>query len=294
MHRLARLALPLAVCLAARPAVAEVPRVLTDIPPVHALVAGVMGGLGAPELLLAPGADEHDFQLRPSQMRAIEEAGLIVWVGAELTPWLAEAGAESPAERLGLLDLPTTQHRDFAGDEGHDHGTRDPHAWLDPDNARAWVAAIAARLAALDPANAETYRANAIDVAAKITALEARIAARLAPLAGRGFVTFHDAYGYFAAHFGLSPLGSIADGEAAAPGAAHLTDLRALLASGAVACLFPEAQHDPALALQLAEDTPTRLGGPLDPVGSAIPPGAGAYEALMTGIAETLVDCLDF
>ena len=58
----------------ATPALAEVPQVVTDIPPVHSLVAQVMGDLGQPELLLAKGADEHDFQLRPSQAGAVAGA----------------------------------------------------------------------------------------------------------------------------------------------------------------------------------------------------------------------------
>ena len=52
-------------------ALADVPQVQTDIPPVAALVAQVMGDLGAPGVLLDKGGDEHDMQLRPSQMRAL-------------------------------------------------------------------------------------------------------------------------------------------------------------------------------------------------------------------------------
>jgi nitrogen fixation/metabolism regulation signal transduction histidine kinase len=63
------------------PALADVPRVITDIPPVYGLVAQVMGDLGAPVLLLEKGADEHDFQLRPSQMRDIASADVAVMKG---------------------------------------------------------------------------------------------------------------------------------------------------------------------------------------------------------------------
>jgi len=61
-----RLALPLTLCLAT-PALADAPRVVTDIPPVHSLAAMVMDGVGTPELLLPPGASPHDFALRPSR-----------------------------------------------------------------------------------------------------------------------------------------------------------------------------------------------------------------------------------
>ena len=73
------------------PAWAEVPKVVTDIHPVHALVSQVMGDLGAPVLLLERGASEHDFQLRPSQAADLADADLVVWIGPELTPWLDRA-----------------------------------------------------------------------------------------------------------------------------------------------------------------------------------------------------------
>ena len=89
-------------------AMAEVPKVVTDIPPVQALVAQVMGDLGSPVLLLEKGADEHDFQLRPSQMRAVADANLVVWIGPELTPWLDRAMAANSGTSLALLDAAGT------------------------------------------------------------------------------------------------------------------------------------------------------------------------------------------
>lgn len=286
------------LCLLPLPALAAPPLVVTDIPPVHALTAQVMGALGSPVLLLAPGADEHDFQLRPSQMRDIAGAGLIVWIGPELTPWLDRASAGATATSLRLLKAPGTTQRAFAdahgADEDHDedHSGIDPHAWLNPRNAALWLPLIAAELSRLDPANAATYAANASAAAAEVAALDAEIAAILAPAAALPFASQHDAYGHFIDRYGLTFAGAIADGEAADPGAAHLSDLRARLEAGEVACLFPEVQHDPAMALQLAEGTPARLGGALDPVGSALEPGPGAYAALLRAIAGTLAACL--
>lgn len=286
------------LCLMPLPALAAPPLVVTDIPPVHALTAQVMGALGSPVLLLAPGADEHDFQLRPSQMRDIAGAGLIVWIGPELTPWLDRASAGATATSLRLLKAPGTTQRAFAdahgADEDHDedHSGIDPHAWLNPRNAALWLPLIAAELSRLDPANAATYAANASAAAAEVAALDAEIAAILAPAAALPFASQHDAYGHFIDRYGLTFAGAIADGEAADPGAAHLSDLRARLEAGEVACLFPEVQHDPAMALQLAEGTPARLGGALDPVGSALEPGPGAYAELLRAIAGTLAACL--
>ncbi|WP_137109993.1 zinc ABC transporter substrate-binding protein [Rhodobacter sp. SY28-1] len=295
----------------ATPALAEVPKVVADIPPVHALVAQVMGDLGQPDLLLAKGADEHDFQLKPSQAGAVADADLVVWIGPELTPWLDGAMDSRPegASALALLDAEGTvrrpygeaktddhghedEHADEAGhDHGHDHGSEDPHAWLDPGNAQVWLGLIAADLGKLDPDNAATYTANAAAASEQIAALDAELQALLAPVKDKPFVAFHDAYGYFVDHYGLKQMGSIAEGDAASPGAARLADLRATLEAGEVLCIFPEVQHDPALVSQMAEGTGAKVGGALDPVGSSLEPGPGAYAALLRGLAQTIADC---
>ena len=104
-------------------------------------------------------------------------------------------------------------------------------------------------------------------------------------------VVFHDAYGYLADRYGLSVFGSIALGDATAPGAARLTELRDATAGGAVLCVFPEAQHDPKLAEQLAEGSGARLGPALAPNGSTLEPGPGLYAALLTGLATAMTSC---
>jgi zinc transport system substrate-binding protein len=284
------------------PALAEVPSVVTDIPPVHALVAQVMGDLGQPVLLLAKGADEHDFQLKPSQAGAVADADLVVWIGPELTPWLDSAMESRPegAAALGLLDAEgtlrlgygeTAEAQGHDHDDGHDHDGEDPHAWLDPDNAKVWLGLIAAELGRLDRENAAAYTANAVASGERIAALDAEVAAILLPVQSKPIVTFHDAFGYFANHYGLTVAGSIAVGDAASPGAARLVELRATLEAGEGLCIFPEVQHDPALVTQMAEGTGARIGGPLDPVGSSLDAGPGAYAALLTGMAQVIADC---
>jgi zinc transport system substrate-binding protein len=260
------------LCLAGFSAQAEVPNVVTDIPPVHALVAQVMAGLGAPELLVTGGSDAHSFQLRPSQAATLGEADLLFWIGPEMTPWLDRALAGDFAGKpVALLQAPGTfvrhygeseghDHDDHEGEDhedeahqdgqhaGHDHEGADPHAWLDPGNAVVWLDRIAADLAAADPDNAETYAANRDAAKAGVIAVEADMRAAFLD-AGAPIVVFHDAYGYLADHFGLDIAGAIAEGDAAEPGAAHLSALAGAITEKGVRCIFAEAGHDPAAPL---------------------------------------------
>lgn len=316
--------LPLiAAALAPLPAFAEPPQVVTDIAPVHSLVSQVMAGVGEPELLLQGGADPHSVALKPSQARMLERAQLVIWVGEDLAPWLARAiGGLARAETIALLEHPATSLRDFDGSgaaleeedghpdddrehaedgeddheagqdsEAHDHEGTDPHAWLSPDNARAWLGAVAEELAARDPENAQTYFANAQAAIIDVTQMDAAISARLEPHAGAEIVTFHDAFGYFAATYGIDILGSVQPGDASAPSAAALSALKDLVDDHGVTCAFSEPGSDPGL-LEAIEAGAGLRTGVLDPMGSTLTPGPELYGELMTGVASVIDTCL--
>lgn len=131
--RAVTLALAGAASLAALPARAEPPQVAVDITPVHSLVAQVMAGVGTPDLVVRPGASPHGYALRPSEAGALQDADLVVWVGPELTPWLARSldTLAPEAARLTLLAQDQTRTRPFrtgATFAPHDHGEAEAHA----------------------------------------------------------------------------------------------------------------------------------------------------------------------
>lgn len=399
---------PLLTCLTAlplvlaAPALADVPRVAVDIAPVHALVAQVMAGVGAPDLVLPPTASPHAYALRPSEAAALQGADLVVWVGPQLTPWLAGPldTLSGNAARLGLLEVAGIRRLDFRqgasfeahdhddhddhghdghghdehghedhgheehgedahGHDGHDHGHEhghaqdapkghdhgahdhghdapkqddhaghdhghddhghddhghddhddhghddhghdshddhghsgtDPHAWLDPVNAAIWLDAIAEELSRLDPANAAAYAANAAAGRAELATLQADIVARMAPLSG-GFIVFHDAYHYFEARFDIEAAGAISLSDAAAPGPARVAEIRDLVASQGIGCVFVEPQFNRGMVDAVFEGAGVRIGV-IDPIGATLEPGPGLYAALMDGMATSFEDCL--
>ncbi|MCU4651810.1 zinc ABC transporter substrate-binding protein [Roseibacterium sp. SDUM158016] len=125
--------LSLTAALLAGTAMAEVPRVAADIAPVHSLVARVMDGVGEAQLIVAPGASPHEYSLRPSEAAALQEADLVFWVGADLTPWLegaiatlaGDANVTALMEVDGTVELPFREGALFEahvhGDDDHDH-----------------------------------------------------------------------------------------------------------------------------------------------------------------------------
>ncbi|WP_299927735.1 zinc ABC transporter substrate-binding protein [uncultured Pelagimonas sp.] len=127
----------LALLLSTSAALAEVPKVVTDIPPIQSLVAMVMDQIGTPDLLIEPGASAHDLALKPSQAQMLSDADIVIWVGPELNP-AVEGHVESLASKAVHLELMNAEgahllpYRDeaFFGDhhdaEDHeDHGDED-------------------------------------------------------------------------------------------------------------------------------------------------------------------------
>jgi zinc transport system substrate-binding protein len=137
MSRLLALASTTAILAGA--ASAEALKVVVDIAPVHSLVARVMEGVGVPSLIVTPGASPHQYQMRPSQAAALQDADIVVWMSESLTPWLEETveTLSGDAAHLALLETEGTTlyaFREMAvfGDHGHgdkhdDHGHAEKH-----------------------------------------------------------------------------------------------------------------------------------------------------------------------
>lgn len=292
-------------------ALAEVPRVAVDVAPVHSLVARVMQGVGAPALIVRPGASPHGYAMRPSEATALEEADLVIWVGEALTPWL-DGGIENLASRARVVELlgaEETRVLDLregvvfgAAQDGetpaahdhdhdhHDHEGLDPHAWLDPENARRWLGLFADELAALDPEHAAQYAENAATAQAELDALMGAIKAELAPIKDARFLVYHDAYQYFEVWSGLAASGAIALGDAANPGPSRVAALRDMAREQNVACVFSEPQFDPKLVTRVFGDVAGH--GVLDPMASDHAPGPDLYPDLMRAMARALATCL--
>jgi len=294
------LRLSLALLFLSQPLQAKAPRVVTDIAPVHALVSQVMAGVGTPELLVNPGVSPHGYSLRPSQARGLQQAELVFWIGEILTPWLG-----TPLENLandavkvalhdadGTIQLPYRNDHNHNDDHGHnDHDSIDPHMWLDPENAKIWYDLIADELARINPENTALYRTNADTGKARLSALSAKINARLAPLQARGFLVFHDSFQYYETRFNLSSRGAISLGDGSAPNAARLSNARETVAQQGIVCVFSEPQFNASVVTSVIEGTDVKTAV-LDPLGINVTIGKDLYMQVLRGITTAFVDCL--
>ncbi|WP_224405044.1 metal ABC transporter solute-binding protein, Zn/Mn family [Afifella sp. IM 167] len=290
---------------------AAAPDVVASIKPIHSLVAAVMKDVGTPKLLVEGAASPHTYALRPSGAAALQEADVVFWVGPEIETFLAgpletlasgaeavELGEAPGVTYLALREGGTFEHHDHGEHEGaaheheeHEEGETDAHVWLDPANAEAMVREIAATLAEADPANAETYNANAAAVEGRLEALTKELAADLEAVKGKPFIVFHDAFHYLENRFGLEAAGSITVSPEVSPGAQRIREIRQKIQSLGAACVFAEPQFTPKVIGTVTEGTGAR-SGTLDPLGADLADGPDLYFTLMRRNAEALKACL--
>lgn len=296
------------------PAAADDLKVVITIKPIHSLAMQVMDGAGTPVLLVDGAASPHSFSLKPSGAKAINTADVFIRVSEAIEPFtgrIAKALPKSVAlvtldeiPGLTLLDRRTSatfethEYHDEDGaehadhdDDNDEHGGKDGHIWLDPANAKKIVSQIAAVLSEKQPVNAATFKANAEKANARIDAMSAEIAKDMGPLAGKGFIVFHDAYQYFEKSFGLAAAGSITVSPEAQPSVKRLSAIRKKVADLGATCVFSEPAFQPKLVATVTEGTAARAGT-LDPEGMTLEKGPGLYEALMRGLAKNLRSCL--
>lgn len=289
------------------------PKVVTSIKPLQLIVSAITAGITTPELLIPANQSYHHYTLRPSAVRLINQADLIVWVGPALETYLSTllgrtetAGNTVRALTLpGLLQHPLSpaavstveaghqhndNHADAEVDEGP-HGTFDAHVWLDTNNAKLIAAAVSQQLARIDPANATRYAINLESFYLAVDALQIANEQALAPMREQGFAVYHNAFQYFEKQNGLQHLLVFVNDEEMQPGVKHILAVREALQKNNPVCLLEDVTTNPAtVATVLGDYNITRIRA--DVLGETLQPGPGAYIQLMENLAAVFQRCL--
>ncbi|RKQ38333.1 zinc ABC transporter substrate-binding protein ZnuA [Enterobacter sp. R1(2018)] len=284
--------------------------VVASIKPLGFIASAIADGVTPTEILLPDGASEHDYALRPSDVKRLQGADLVVWVGPEMEAFMQKSVSQLPEQKQLTLaalkdvkpllmkgdDDDEHEHAEHAhsaenGDEDHHHGEYNMHIWLSPEIARLSAVAIHDKLVELMPQNRTQLDANLQKFEAGLSSTDKQLGSVLAPLKGKGYFVFHDAYGYFEKHYGLTPLGHFTVNPEIQPGAQRLHEIRTQLVEHKAVCVFAEPQFRPAVINAVARGTNVRSGS-LDPLGIGIAPGKDSYMRFLTGLADQYASCL--
>ena len=308
MIRRSFLALP--ALLVARRASAQADRlpVVASFSILGDMVAQIGGDRIALRVIAGPDVDAHSFQPRPSDVAALREARLVVRNGLGFDDWMDRLAAAAGFRGRVTTATEGITPRAMAG-HAHDHGgagrrqspsfgprsVPDPHAWQDLRLGRAYLRTIAAALIAADPAGEATYRRQAEAFAGRLAALDAWVRAEVAtvPQDRRRVVTSHDAFGYFAAAYGVEFLAPQGVSTEAEPSAAEVARLIRQIRERRIAAVFLENMANPATIRRVAAEARVRVGGRLFADALSGPDGpAPTYEAMFRHNVGLLVPAM--
>ena len=297
-------------------------KVVTSIKPIHSITSYIMDGVGSPDLLVDGYNSPHNFQLKPSHAKMLQNADLVIFVGEGIEEFL-EKPLESiakDAKKFALLEQSgfkklkfreknifeehddhdnhddhdkkakkKDDHDDHGHDDhGHGHGEYDPHIWLDPINAKAMIKKITKLLSKMDKENSSTYKSNSKKAIKEIDMMVKEIKSEMNK--DLKFVVFHDAYQYFENRFDISVLGALTVNTDVLPGAEQLSEIREVIEHENVNCIFSEPQFNPDIINAIAMDTNVKTGV-LDPLGATLEPGKDLYFDLIRNISKSFKGC---
>ncbi|MFU0931779.1 zinc ABC transporter substrate-binding protein ZnuA [Kluyvera cryocrescens] len=288
--------------------------VVTSLKPLGFIASAIADGVTETQVLLPDGASEHDYSLRPSDAKRLQNADLVVWIGPEMEAFMNKSTQSIPeAKKVTIAQLDGVKpllmkgaddddddhagegEHDHAhaekGDAHHHHGDYNMHLWLSPEIARLSAVAIHDKLVELMPQSRARLDANLKDFEANLATTDKQVANELAPVKGKGYFVFHDAYGYYEKHYGLTPLGHFTVNPEIQPGAQRLHQIRTQLVEQKATCVFAEPQFRPAVVESVARGTTVRMGT-LDPLGTNIQLSKESYPAFLTQLATQYASCL--
>ncbi|QYO77053.1 metal ABC transporter substrate-binding protein [Devosia salina] len=258
------LATPLAISLAPIvPAIAQDRlKAVTSFTILADMAANVAGDAAEVVAITKPGAEIHNYQPTPGDLVAAQDADLILWNGLNLEQWFAQFLDNLP-------DVPSVVLSEgiepMGIGEGPYEGKPNPHAWMSPSDALIYVENIRAAFVAADPANADTYNANAAAYSDQISATVEPIRAALAaiPEEKRWLVTSEGAFSYLARDFGLKELylwPINADQQGTPKQVRQVIDA---VREHDIPVIFSESTISPKPAEQVARETGIHYGGVL-------------------------------
>ena len=307
----------------------ETKGVITTIQPINSLVSAVIGNTGKTISLIPAEISPHEFKLKPSDAKKMQEGNIIFYISKHLESdvvkvfdnlpkniKIVDLLEETGIEHLSIRDNEAWERHDHhhghddhdkhgkkhddhdhdkhakKHDDHDDHQTKDDvHIWLSPDNAIKIINKANKVLSLYYPQNAKIYDENTKIMIDKINKLKAELTKDLAPIKDKPYVVFHDAYQYFEKAFGLNAVGSVALEGDIASSPKQVSYIKEKIVKLKASCVFQEPQFDSKLVKIVVEGTNAQIGT-LDPLGVGIKDEKDFYLQLLRNMAKSLKECL--
>ena len=272
--------------------------VVVSIRPIHSIVSALMEGVSEPRLLLDSNESAHTFHLKPSQLKLLSNADLLITIGDSFESGLSKVIRNIDQNyRLNLSEIKELQiydfrdHNEIEHDE-HDEHDKDLHLWLDTGNVQIITEKIKQRLIEINPSNKEKYNTNYLEIESKLNQLNEVLKLQLEPLKSTPFAVFADRLQYLEKKFEMQRPVIITPYHGA-----RLSINRALKAKNnmknlGVKCLIYGPENTSKQVAVLSEGLNINTQS-VDILGVKLNPGPDQYFNLMQEISSQLVTCLE-
>ena len=262
---LKRSALILLVAVMAVPAAAQDKlKVVATFSILADLVKNVGGDRVSVGALVGPNGDAHVYQPTPGDAKTLAEASLVFANGLGFEGWISRLVKASGTKAPTIVATKGVKPRKAQDEHGHGRDA-DPHAWQSVANAKVYVANIRDALVAADPAGKAAYEANASAYLAKLDALDAEVKAAIdkIPAERRRIITSHEAFGYFAAAYGVTFIAPQGVSTEAAVSAKDVAKIISQIRKQKIPAVFLENVTDERLLKRIGAESGARIGGTL-------------------------------
>jgi zinc transport system substrate-binding protein len=234
-------------------------RVLATFYPMYDFTRNVGGDRIDLALLVPMTVDVHDFEPTPQAVRLVSTADVLVFSGAGLEPWVPQLISAADNPKLILVNSsigiqPLLVPPQFQ----KDNRSVDPHIWLDPELAKIQVTNILRGLAQADPTDKDYFVANANSYEAKLDSLNQAILNATSNVKTRSFVTFHEAFAYFAKRYNLTQI-AIAGPFEEEPTPSDIDNVIAAIKNKHLCYVGYESLENPAISQSIASQTQAKL-----------------------------------
>lgn len=269
-------------------------QVLASFYPLQYLVQQIGGDLVTVTSLTPPGAEPHDIELSPRQVREVGDADLVVYLSGFQAAVDQAIASRKPTHLVDAASVPTIAEHIASQDAAETTDTgiqaRDPHFWLDPTLLAALAPEVASALSTADPAHADAYAAGATTLEASLAELDTELSNGLAQCERTSIVTSHAAFGYLAQKYHLTQVSLSGLDPEAEPSPARLREIRGVVQQYGVTTIFTETLVSPKVAETLAADLRIATAV-LDPIESESSSGTdyrGAMEQNLAALRSAL------
>jgi len=285
-------------------AFASKPLIVASINPLHSIVTAIVGNTGIVSLLIESNTSPHNFALKPSHAKLLNNAEIFFYIDDQLESALKKTIKSLPktvkvkkvSQFKNLKLLPVRENLNWEEDghghnHDHDHGSFDIHFWLDTQNAIEIAKGVTQELSKLYPENINTYKKNAKKLISKIKTKDNSIKLKLKEVKNKPYIVFHDAYQYFEKAYNLNAIGSILLNPEQPSPPKRIIKIRSKIKTLNAYCVFKEPQFKAQIVNTVIENTNAKVGT-LDPLGSNIVSGPDMYIALLDDLANNIRICL--